>query len=111
MNIDSLTLGQLKEIQSMCGAAKSNSAHPFKIGQAYLIRTVTLYYTGIIESVGDKELVLSKAAWIADTGRYHDSLVKGEFDEVEPIIGPVIVGRGAIIDAVEWPNKLPEKQK
>lgn len=83
----------------------------YKIGQAYLIRTVTMYYTGVLEEVGEQEIKLSKAAWIADTGRYHNALISGEFNEVEPIIGPVIIGRGAIIDAVEWPNRLPEKQK
>lgn len=109
MNIDELTLGQLKQIQKLCSTNKCESK--WKIGQAYFIRTVTNYYTGILEYIDDHELYLSKAAWIADTGRYYDALKYGEFSEVEPIIGPCFIGRGSLIDAVEWPNKLPDKQK
>ncbi len=111
MNIDDLTLGQIRQIKSLCGTTEPTSACPYKVGQAYLVRTVTHYYTGLLESVHEHELVLSKAAWIADTGRYATALTSGELSEVEPIIGPVIIGRGAIVDAVQWPNKLPEKQK
>ena len=43
------------------------------------------------------------AAWIADTGRFADSLKTCEFSEVEPFPQgrEVIVGRSAVIDAVE----------
>jgi hypothetical protein len=108
MNIDELTLGQLKQIKSMCGGAKENFEHPYKIGQGYLIRTVTHYYTGQLDWVGDKELRLSNAAWIADTGRYHKAFESTDnLSEVEPIKGDAIIGRGAVIDAVEWMNNLP----
>lgn len=80
---------------------------PYKLGQPYLVRTVTHYYTGRLTWVGTQELILADAAWIADTGRYHKALETGELSEVEPIKGPCIVGRGAIIDAVEWPNNIP----
>lgn len=110
MSIDDLTLREMREIKTMLGGA-CDAGHPFKIGQAYFIRTVTMYYTGILERVTNQEVVLNRASWIADTGRYYDALKSGEFNEVEPIIGPAIIGRGSIIDAVEWPNALPEKQK
>lgn len=80
---------------------ETNSAGPWKIGQAYLIRTVTMTNTGILKAVYDKELVLSDAAWIADTGRFSNALKTCEFEEVEPFNAEeVIIGRGAIIDAV-----------
>jgi hypothetical protein len=76
---------------------------PWEIGKPYLIRTVTMIQHGILVDVTDKELVLSQAAWIADTGRFSD-FVNGKIepDEVEPFPQDkiVIVGRGALVDAV-----------
>jgi hypothetical protein len=90
---------------------KENEGHPYEIGQAYFIRTVTMYYTGRLLAVTDKELVLSDAAWIADTGRFYDAIKSGSLNEVEPFLGPVIIGRGAIIDAWKWMHDLPRTQK
>jgi hypothetical protein len=112
MNINDLTIGQAKELASLIGGRPiENHSHPWKIGQAYLIRTVTHYYTGRLIEIHQNELVLEKAAWIADTGRYFDALKKGTLNEVEPIIGPCIIARGAIIDAAQWQFDLPEVQK
>ena len=110
--IENLTLKQIKEIQALQAKPKTGSSnHPYQIGQNYLIRTVTHYCTGKIEEVYSKEIVLSDAAWIADTGRFHDALITGKLNEVEPMPGKVIVGRGAIIDAVRWTHALPQTQK
>lgn len=84
---------------------------PFEVGKAYLIRTVTHIDVGIVKSVGEKELVLEDASWVADTGRFHDALKSGTLDEVEPYIDDVILGRGAIIDATRWGHDLPREQK
>jgi len=73
-----------------------------QIGSTYLIRTVTMIDTGVVQSVSEHEIVLTSAAWIADTGRFSDALESAEFSEVEPFPdGEVIIGRGAIIDAVK----------
>lgn len=109
MNLDKLTLGQLKQIKYFCGAEEE--PHPYDIGKAYLIRTVTHYYTGRLIQITKNELVLEDAAWIADTGRFYQALTEGNFDEVEPYKSKVIVGRGAIVDCVEWTNSLPRDQK
>ncbi len=74
----------------------------WEIGAIYLIRTVTMIDTGRLVAFGDKELVLEDAAWIADTGRFSDAVKSAEFSEVEPFPnGRVIIGRGAIVDAVQ----------
>jgi hypothetical protein len=87
-------------------------ASAWKIGRNYFIRSVTHHYTGCLVSVDDKELVLKDAAWIADDGRFAQAVKTGEFAEVEPYPDgkPVIIGRGAVLDAVEIP-KLPREQK
>ena len=58
--------------------------HSFDVGKSYLIRSVTMYYTGRLASVTDTDLVLEDAAWIADTGRFATALKTGELNEVEP---------------------------
>ena len=87
--------------------------HPFQIGKSYFIRTVTMIYTGKLDAVYEKELVISSASWIAETKRWKESVESGNFNEVEPYPDncKVTIGRGAILDAtpVEW--KLPREQK
>jgi hypothetical protein len=49
----------------------------WEIGQSYLIRTVTHYYTGRLVAVDGNELLIEEAAWIADTGRFADMFKTG----------------------------------
>jgi len=86
--------------------------HPYQIGKAYFIRTVTMYYIGKLVKVLPQELVLEHAAWVADTGRFADAMSKGTLSEVEPFpAGQVIVGRGSVIDACLWLHAIPTEQK
>ena len=83
----------------------------WEIGKNYLIRTVTMIDTGRLAAVGDHELVLEDAAWVADTGRFQQALENCSFSEVEMFPkGRVIIGRAAVIDAVQI-ETLPTKQK
>lgn len=75
---------------------------PWVVGKKYFIRTVTMHLTGELVSVGQHELVLKNAAWIADSGRFNEAVRDvSKCKEVEPFAAPVIVGRGAIVDATE----------
>lgn len=107
---DDLTMKDIKELQCLVGGNKECPC-PYKVGENYLIRTVTMIQIGRLESVGPQELVLSSAAWIADTGRFYDALKKGTLNEIEPFPNEVIIGRGSIIDATVWTHKLPTEQK
>jgi len=112
MKLEELTIKEVREIQAMfSNQGQFSKPHPYVVGEKYLIRTVTHYYTGQLTSVYDNELVLDTAAWIPDTGRFYDAIKTGNVNEVEPIIGPLIVGRGAIVDVIEWKNVLPCSQK
>lgn len=88
------------------------SGHPWVIGDPLLVRTATHILTGRLIEVYANELILMEAAWIADTGRFADAVLSGEFEEVEPFPAErrVVVGRGAIIDTVSIPQ-LPREQK
>ena len=83
--------------------AATKSTHPFTLGQNYLVETVTKYYLGKLAGVGEHELTLTDASWIADTGRYSEALTNGTANEVEPCPdGPVFVGRGSIVSVIPW---------
>ena len=114
-NIDNLTFGEIKKLTSLFSNQNIQNQHPFQVGKAYLIRTVTMTLVGKLESVFEHELVLSCASWVADTGRFHDCLKSGldniNSSEIEPFIYQVIVGRGAIIDMTVYNHDLPKKQK
>ena len=111
INIEDLTIGQVREIGALLGK-QTEAQHPFNIGGNYFIRTVTHHQTGKLVAVTPTELVLENAAWIADDGRLTDSLKTGNFSEVEmfPVGSKVIVGRGSIIDALEI-STIPTSQK
>lgn len=112
-----VTLEELREVIAWLDTTtdeRGNSLrHPYKIGAAYFIRTVTFHYTGRLVAVWPGELILEEAAWIADDGRFADALESGEFSEVEPYPAKakVIISRLAIVDAMEWHRPLPRKQK
>jgi hypothetical protein len=111
MNIDELTIGQVREIQGMLGGIKADP-YPWQLGRNYIIRTVTMILAGRLIAVTSQELVLEEASWIAETDRFANTISKGILKEVEPYGDkPVLVGRGSIIDATEWVHPLPRTQK
>ena len=87
----------------------------WEVGKKVFIRGVTNYYIGEIAGFDrdDKEIILKKASWIADTGRFADAMKSGNLGEVEPYPDDraVLINREAIMDACEWPFDLPDKQK
>lgn len=104
MNINDLTFGELKQIAAIfCGDSKmqpvSNSI--FFAGQKLFIRTVTYHYTGEVIDVQDGFLRMKNAAWIADSGRFHDALKSSNFSEVEPYPEILNLNIDSIVDFTE----------
>ena len=89
--------------------------HPYEIGKNYYIRTVTYAALGKLVYVGDKELKLSDASWVADQGRMSLALQNGvdkqADSEIEMFEQDVIIGRGAIVDATVYTHPLPTQNK
>ena len=89
---------------------KGDESNPFmEIGLVYFIRTVTHYFTGRLVWVGQQEIVIGEACWIADTGRFNEFMNdKNKANETEPFPegSQVIVGRGSIIDMTEYKPSL-----
>lgn len=80
------------------------------VGTKVFIRTVTYHLTGKIEKIVGQFLVLSNAAWIADSGRFMGAIKDGVLSEVEPV-GEAFVSLNAIVDMFPWKHKLPDIQK
>lgn len=114
MNLNDLTLGQIKELRCIFGHSSSvpmSDDCPFEVGENYLIRTVTFTLTGKIKKKTSGFLVLQDADWIADTGRFSESLEnQDKFNEIEPFKNDAIVSKGSIVDATKI-IKLIRKMK
>jgi hypothetical protein len=72
----------------------------YPVGDQVMIRTVTMIYVGTLIDVTDNELVIVRAAWIPDTGRWSEFMRNGTAEEVEPYVQTetVLVSRGAVLD-------------
>ena len=111
MNLNDLTLGQIKDLQNIFNSKTIEASCPFEIGEKYLIRTITFTYTGQLKSKDSNFLVLQECDWIADTGRFSEALEnQDKFNEVEPFKNDVIIAKGAIVDATKI-VKLIRKMK
>lgn len=114
INIEELTLGEIKQLTSLFSNNNSKQ-HPFQIGKSYFIRTVTMILVGKLEKVFDSELVLSTASWVADAGIISEAMRSGlealSSTEIEPFVNDVIVGRGSLIDMTEYNFPLPTLKK
>ena len=87
-----------------------DSAYEKFVGHNVIIRTVTMHLTGTLVAVHPQELELADASWVASSGRWAQALRTGKLSEVEPFPeGPVIVGRGALIDMALWTHLLPRE--
>jgi len=119
--MDTATLIQLKDAidamlssqEQACQAKESTECieSPWRIGEKYFIRGVTMHVIGKLIMVTDKELLLTNASWVADSGRFNNALKTGELDEVEPFVKDVIVNRSAIMDATIWMFDCPRDVK
>jgi hypothetical protein len=72
LDIESLTLGQIRAIQALAfGVPAAASpppivAYPYHVGLAVFVRTVTYHYTGRISAIYPGEIVLADAALDAE---------------------------------------------
>ena len=116
MDLNKLSFEQLqKEVEKLSkvkDAVTTKKVGVWEVGKNYVLRTVTMIDVGQLVVVTDDELVLKDASWIADTGRWNEFLKDGKYSESEPFPdGLVIVGRGALIDAMVWKHPLVRSVK
>lgn len=81
------------------------------IGGCFYFRTVTYHWTGrVVGIINGNILKLEEAAWIADSGRFHNAIIDGTLDEVEPV-EVAFINLDTITDFVPWIHELPRVQK
>lgn len=111
----------LKELLRLLGDSKQELVKSedkaisckLQVGKNYLIRTVTMIQVGEFVEFDEKlnAIILKNASWIADTGRFHDCLKNGTFNEVEPFPDWVAVNIGSYVDLAPFNHALPTEQK
>ena len=105
-----------KEVESLAKEKKkviTKTSGFYQLGEPYMIRTVTMIYTGRLIKASSNELILTEASWIPDTGRWMSACRNGTFDEVEPYPedAEVIINREAVLDLFKIDFELPKEQK
>lgn len=109
MTVEDLTIREARELSAVFGGA--STACPFRVGSAYMIRTVTMTWTGRVREIIGAFLVLDEAAWIADTGRFSEAACAENLSEVEYVGSGVVVALGAVVDARPWLSAMPTDTK
>lgn len=84
---------------------------PIEIGKAYMFRTVTHIEVGRVTAIDGQFITIEDASWIGDTGRYHNCLKVGVFNEVEPYPFGTTVNADSLINFTPWPHDLPKEQQ
>lgn len=81
------------------------------IGKKFFFRTVKYHQIGrVVKVIGGFLLQLEDASWIADSGRFMQSIKNGTLSEVEPV-GTMFVNIKAVVDICLWNHELPKEQK
>ena len=109
--INSLTLGQFKELQALLTAPAQPGGTMMELGQKVFIRTCTNYFLGRVAAVSSEEVRLTCASWVADTGRFGEFLASGKPNEVEPYPNGCVVRLAAVVDWSHWSHELPTEAK
>jgi len=79
------------------------------VGEKFYFRTVTYHLTGRVKKVIGHILELENAAWIADSGRFMNTIKEGKLNEVEPV-GRAYINIDSVTDFFPWKHKLPSSQ-
>jgi len=116
IDINDLTLGQIKEIQSLTNSSSKSELSLAKdelLNKKVIIRTVTMIYTGFLVEVTKEEFVLVECSWIPETDRYMSFVAEGKVKECEPFPESlrVRINRGALMERCELKSSLPRSQK
>lgn len=116
VNVDAKDLDALKALVERAEAAAAKlrakaTPLPFGVGDAILIRTVTMIQVGRVVAIGRDFITLEDGGWVADTGRFSTMLETGSINEFERAPSWFVVGRGAIVDVFPWAHELPRATK
>jgi len=89
---------------------KEVSEYKDLIGKKFFFRGVTYHLLGRVKRKVGSFLVLEDASWIADSGRFMQTIMDGVVKEVEPV-GEAYINLEAVVDFFPWKHSLPTVQK
>lgn len=80
-------------------------------GKYYFFRTVTMIYTGMLDYSRTDAFVITKASWIADTGKFGQAIVDCNFLDVVhyPIDKKVFIFKSSLVEVFSI-EKLPDRK-
>jgi len=90
--------------------AKEISGYEDLIGKKFFFRGVTYHLLGRVKRKVGSFLVLEDASWIADSGRFMQTIMDGVVKEVEPV-EEAYINLEAVVDFFPWKHSLPTVQK
>ncbi len=85
------------------------SSYEDMVGKKWYIRTVTYHQVGKVIKVIGNFVQLENASWIADSGRFMNTIKNGSLDEVEPV-GSSFINLNSVVDMFPWKHDLPTEQ-
>ena len=80
------------------------------IGKKFFFRTVTYHLIGKVVKRFSHIFELESASWVADSGRFMETIKNGTLNEVEPV-GQAFINLNSVTDFFPWKHPLPDKQK
>ncbi len=80
------------------------------IGGKFFFRTVTFHLIGEVKKIVGKFAYLKNASWIADSGRFMNTIKDGTLSEVEPV-GDAFLNLDTVVDFFPWKHTLKQEQK
>lgn len=80
------------------------------VGGKYFFRTVTYHSVGKVIGLMGKFVRLEGASWIADSGRFSETIKRGTISEYEHV-GQMLVNMESVVDLFPWEHPLPDGKK
>ncbi len=117
INIDDLTLAQIRELRQMSEANSNTNDLPFPVGTEVYFRTLAYHGCGRIAGLSGRWLILENAAYVGSDGRYSEATSVGlqnvSKSEIEMVggDGQMRVNLNIVCDVVRHPCGLPSQTK
>ena len=80
------------------------------VGKKWFFRTVTYHLIGEVVKVIGNMVQLKNAIWVADSGRFMQTIKEGKLNEYEEI-GDWFVNLSTVTDFGQWKHSIPKGQK
>lgn len=110
--IDDLDMALVEADETLRTEGEVKAGEMLEVGKNYIVFTPAVTLVGKLAALTAWELKLDEAAWVADTGRYHQAFSQGFSQdinsEVEPTGTFAVISRAAVVYCVPYKHPLPK---